>query len=100
MGFLIELLLFHPAIAVLQAGVGIRSPGEHPRVRRLQRLTAGLALLGACAASAGLLWRTLGVSPTVGAAAGILGYVLLVLAGLAGEAVERRLWPDEGHRAG
>jgi len=99
MGFLIELLVFHPMIALLQAGVGVLCPADHPRMKRLQRLAALLALSGVCSVLAGIFWEPLGVSPATGAMAAVLGYVLLVLAGLTGECIERRLWPDESCEA-
>ena len=89
MGFFVDVLVFQPVFAVLQASAGIVSPVENPQAKRLQRCTAALALLGIVAICVGL---TVGLA-AAGLTAVASGYVLLVLAGLMGECIERRVWP-------
>lgn len=93
MGFLIDLLIVHPVLAVLQAAASILWPDEHPRAKRLQRYTAVLALLGVLAVAGGVSQGLLTGSVAVGVMGVILGYSLLVLAGRIGERIECRVWP-------
>ena len=91
MGLLVDLLVIHPMLAVLQAGASVLLPEEHPRARRLQRYTAALSLLGLAAMGVGLWWGMVAGS-AAGCGAGVFGYGLMVMAGRMGERLECRVW--------
>ncbi len=87
---LFAILFWAPVLGVIQAVVAILWPSDNPAIRRLQRITAGLAAVGLIGIVAGILLGLL-IHSGWGLLAGlVVGYIGLMSAGHVGAATERR----------
>ena len=84
-----------PIVGLMQATVGILWPSSALDIRRLQRATLALALIGVLSLVVGFLVAHIGVRLRYSIWIFVLAYVSLVIAGMFGRRIEDRCKSEE-----